>query len=171
MKKINLILIILFAGFSLIAQNNAVDKLFSQYLDNDDFTIVSISGKMLGMLDDSKNDKDVNEINDIISSLKSITILTTEKSPKTFYNEAKDKLYDNDFDELMKIKDKGSNVLFMVRDSNGKTVKELVMLVGEEDNTVLISFIGNIQLNKISKLGKSLNIEGADNLEKLDNNN
>ncbi len=163
MKKLHLIIIFLFAGIALTAQNNAIDKLFSGYLNNDDFTVVSISGKMLNMIADSDDD-----INDIISSLKSINILTTEKAPMDFYKKAKSELYNNKFEELMKVKDKDSNVLFMVRDSDGKKVKELVLLVGENDNTVLMSFTGDIRLDKISKLGKSLNIDGAENLEKLD---
>ncbi len=165
MKKLHLIIIFLFAGIALTAQNNAIDKLFSDYLNNDDFTVVSISGKMLNMIADSD---DEDEADDILSSLKSINILTTEKAPMDFYKKAKSKLYDNNFEELMKVRDKDSNVLFMVRESDGKKVKELVLLVGENDNTVLMSFTGDIRLDKISKLGKSLNIDGAENLEKLD---
>ncbi len=165
MKKLHLIIVFLFAGIALSAQNNAIDNLFSEYLDNDDFTVVSISGKMLNMMTGEGNDK---ETDDILSSLKSINILTTEVATKSFYNTAKKKLYDNDFEELMKVRDKDSNVLFMVKGSDGKKVNELVLLVGEKDNAVLISFTGDIMLDKISKLGKSLNIEGAENLEKLE---
>ncbi len=165
MKKIQFLILFLFTGMTLIAQNNVIDRYFTSYMDDDDFTVVSISGKMLDMI--SKDEGD-NENDDIISSLKSINILTTEKAPTDFYNLAKSKLYDNKYEELMKVKDKDSNVLFMVKGSDGKKVNELVLLIGEKDSTVLMSFTGDIMLDKISKLGKSLNIEGADNLEKLD---
>ncbi len=165
MKKIQFLIIFLFAGISLMAQNNAVDKYFSKYMDNDDFTVVSVSGKMLSMISEDDNDP---ETDNILSSLKGINILTTEKNASNFYGEAKSKLYDSGYEELMKVKDKDSNVLFMVRGSDGKKVKELILLVGESDDTVLMSFTGDISLNKISKLGKSLNIQGAENLEKLE---
>ncbi len=167
MKKIILFSIaLLFISANIFAQNNAIDNLFEKYTDNDDFTSVYISGKMFNTITKS-NSK--GKVDDVLSSLKGMNILTTEKNPKDFFKEAKKKLYSNDYEELMRVKDKGANVLFFVRESDGKIAKELVLLVGESDETVLISFGGNINLDKISDLGKTLNIKGANKLGELKN--
>ena len=44
------------------------------------------------------------------------------------------------------------------------------MLVGGEDEFSLISFVGDLDLEKIGRLGKSLNIDGSEHLEKLKKN-
>jgi len=140
MKK-NMFLLIIFVvlSTSIFSQNNAIDNLFENYADSDDFTSVFISSKMFGTIANTSND---NELNDLISSLKGLNILTTKVNPMTFYKEAKSKLYGNGYDEL-------------------------ILLVGKDDNAVLMSFTGNIELNKISKLGKTIHIDGAENLDKL----
>jgi len=167
MKKINLLILALFFfAININAQNNAIDNLFEKYTDSDDFTSVYISGKMFSSITKSKSDKDVDSV---LSSLKGMNILTTEKNPKDFFKEAKSKLYNNGYDELMRVKDKGSNVFFFVKDSDGKIAKELVLLVGKDDETVLISFGGNINLDKISELGNTINIKGANKLGELKN--
>lgn len=165
MKKISLIIVLLSAfSLSILAQNNAIDKLFESYSDNDDFTSVYISGKMFRSFTKSNNN---NDLDDVLSNLKGLHILTTEVNPLKFYKIAKDKLYNNGYDELMRVKEKGSNVLFFVRESDGESAKELILLVGESNNSVLMSFSGKINLDKISQLGSAVNFKGSENLDKL----
>ena len=64
------------------------------------------------------------------------------------------------------MRDKGENVRIMVKES-GDVIHELLLLVGGSDQFVMLSFTGKIDLNKISTLAKSLNVEGADHLELL----
>ena len=52
---------------------------------------------------------------------------------------------------------KQQSVKFLVKDSNGgSTLNELLLLVGGEDEDfVLLSFIGNIDLSQVGKLSKA----------------
>ena len=58
----------------------------------------------------------------------------------------------------------------MVKD-NGDIVEELLMIVGGNENFALLSFIGNIDLKKIGKLAKALDIDNMQYLENLDKKN
>lgn len=166
MKKLSLILIVIaFFSTNIISQNNAIDKLFSTYADSDDFTSVFINAKMFNSFTGSEN---ADEVDNVLSSIKGLHILTTSKNTMKFFDTAKSKLFDNSYEELMRVKDGNSKVLFFVKDSNGNVAKELILLVGEENESVLMSFTGNIDLDNISKLGKVMNIKGADKLDKLD---
>jgi hypothetical protein len=49
MKKIISISVALFMVVALDAQTNAVDEFFDKYSERDGFTIVTISGKLLGL--------------------------------------------------------------------------------------------------------------------------
>jgi hypothetical protein len=67
----------------------------------------------------------------------------------------------------MQVRDQEENVRFLVKE-NGPKVKELLLLVGGSDSFVLMSFVGDIDLKKISQLGKSMDIEGLEHLEELE---
>lgn len=169
MKKLflSILNVVIFAtGFSY-AQSNAIDKLFSEKTTNDDFNYVSISANMFSSI--SKSNENNEEIKEIIASLKGLKVLKTEKNPFEFYNTARSKCENNGYEELMSVKEKGSNVIFYTTGSKGNIVKELILLVANRQNAVLMSFTGNINLDKISKIGKAFNIEGTDKLDNLKN--
>ena len=167
MKKIFLLPlnIALFAITTSFAQSNAIDKLFAEKTVSDDFKYVSISDKMFGTI--SKSDNNDPEIKEILANLKGLKVLKTEVSALEFYTSARSKLEMNGYEELMSVREKGSNITFYITGSSGKTVKELLLLVGNKQEAVLMSFTGSINLDKISKIGKALNLEGADKLDKL----
>jgi hypothetical protein len=47
-------------------------------------------------------------------------------------------------------------------------VTELLLVLGGKDECALISIQGDIDMKNISKLAKSMNIEGMENLEKME---
>ena len=73
----------------------------------------------------------------------------------------------NEYELLLTARDEGENVRFMVKD-NGDIVEELLMIVGGEKNFALLSFMGNIDLKKVGKLAKVLEIDNLQYLNKLD---
>lgn len=169
MKSIkNLLVLFAFAmAFSMQAQTDAVSKHFSDYVEDEKFTVVYISPKMMDMIAnvDDTTDKDVMEA---LKDLSGLRILTTEQTPTKFYKEAITKLTSSDLESLMTIKSNdGENVNFFVR-SNGDKTEELVLLV-EGEEFVMLSMEGNINLKKVSKLAKALDIKGAEHLEELKN--
>jgi len=46
-------------------------------------------------------------------------------------------------------------------------IEELLLLVGGADEFVLVSFVGNINLNDLAKIAGQLDIDGVKHLEKL----
>lgn len=166
MLKIAVVLFFITTSFALQAQDapNAIDKYFSQYVDDKNFTVVYISPKMFQMLDKLKlegmEDADGKAVLDIAKDLRGLRILTTEENPKTYYKEAKSKINTKEYEVLMTVRDHdGDNVEFLVKDepgSNGNIISELLLLSGGEDEFVLISFVGKISLDKISRLANSM---------------
>lgn len=171
MKKIITIAIAAIFTTGLFSQNSAIDKFFSSYENSADFTVVYVSPKMFEMVakitNDSK-DKDVQNIKELVKDIKGLKILNTKKDPMKYYNEAAKKLPINEYEVLLTVKDKGDNVKFLTKGS-GDIVNELLLLVGGADDFVLMSFVGNLDLNKISKLATKLDLEGAEHLDKLKN--
>ncbi len=154
------------------AQVDAISQYFEQYMDDERFTVVYISSKMFQMVSkldiDELEDDDAQDIVNVIEDLRGLRILTTEENTMAFYKEAKQKINTKGYEVLMTVRDKGEeNVEFLVKE-NGDKIEELLLLVGGEDDFALISFVGNIDLDKISKLSKSLDVKGMEHLEKID---
>ncbi|MCB9310305.1 MAG: DUF4252 domain-containing protein [Lewinellaceae bacterium] len=145
---------------------DAIEKLFNDYQNNADFKVVYVAPKMFQMVAKMTSESDQNEFKEIVKDLKGLRILSTEKNPQQIYTEANKRLAIKEYEELITVKEKGSNVRFVTKETNGK-ISELLLLVGSASEFTMISFVGNIDLNKISKLASKLNIEGAEHLDKV----
>ena len=170
----NLFLILLTAvclqnqGYS---QADAISTYFSQYVEDERFTVVYISAKMfdlLGKLDkEDLNDQESDEVMKVVSDLRGLRLLSTDTLTQQFYQEAIKRINTKEYEMLMKVRDGNENVHFLIRESNN-TIHELLLLIGGDTNFTLISFVGNINLSEMSKLGDVLEINGSNHLEKLE---
>jgi hypothetical protein len=166
---ITLMLILPVFGF---AQSPA-DELFDKYSGEDGYTSVYITQHMFELFADIDNAEDEEQFSDLVKDLKCIKILSLEEdsiaTPKNvnFYNEIMEGFPKQKYEELMVVKKDGQDIKFLIW-KDGKMIKELLMIVGGDDENALISIQGNINLKTISKLSKSMNIEGMENLEKIE---
>lgn len=175
MKRILIFGIIFLIPVLIRAQNAPVDKLFDKYAGKDGFTTVYISKYMFDMFrSDEVGDKDAEELNRVLGKLNSIKILTVEDPDLigkglNFYDEIMKELPREKYNELMVVKDKKSDVVFLAREDQGVIVELLLIAGGSEgSDNVLISIQGQIDLETIGKLSKTLNIEGMESLEEID---
>jgi hypothetical protein len=155
------------------AQADAISNYFEQYLEDDRFTVVYITGKMFSMISQlDSDDEEFDEFVDVTNKLKGLRILVTddnEKDSYKFYKEAKAKINTKDeYELLMTVRTKsGSNVEFVVKEK-GKKIEELLLISGGKNSSfLLMSFIGDIDLDNISKLSKSIDVDGMEHLDEL----
>lgn len=154
---------------NLLQAQDGIVKFFNAYLEDERFTVVYITPKMFQMIAklDAK-DPDYQNVKNVLQDLKGLRILTTEdKNAGQFYREAISKFNSNEYELLMKVRDKSENVHFWTKENANGTVAELILLVGGNKEFTMISFVGNIDLQKIAKLSDKLNIEGAEHLKDL----
>ena len=155
MKKF-LFLLVFLIGSQLHAQTDAISQHFRQYLDDERFTVVYVSGKLFQMfrsMDIDLDDEEAEAILEVVQDMKGLRLLTTDVTPQKFYNEAKDRINTREYELLMTVRSKGNaeNVEFLIKDE-GELITELLLLVSAEDNFVLMSFEGLIDLSKIGAL-------------------
>lgn len=157
------------------AQSSPTDKLFDTFGSQDGFTTVHISKELFSLfaeISQESDDAEVAEINEVVNGLEHVRILMCEANDSTdrsvfdnFKNElSRVKL--NDFTELMTVKEDNEVVKFMIL-KDGKKIKELLLLINQPDEAGFISIKGNIDLKSIAKLSKSMDIDGLENLQKL----
>lgn len=167
MKKL-LSLFALALPLMLTAQNTPVDELFEKYSGKEGFTSVYITSYMFSMFADLETSDP--EFDELMKNLTGIKILATDDNysgSANFYAEIIDKLPMSEYKELMVIKEKDQDVKFLVNEKDGKII-ELLLIAGGKDDNAIISIQGNIDLKNISKLSKSMQIEGLKHLEEID---
>ena len=156
---------------SSMAQKDPVDRLFDKYSEQDGITTVYISSKMFSLF--AEIDPDDKELQDMMNGLKSIRILAVDDDSEfgsniNFYKEVMKDLPVDKYEELMVVKDGGQDLKFLIREENDKVVELLLVGGGDKgSDNVLISIRGIIDMKNIAKVGKALDLEGLENLEKI----
>ena len=168
MKKVLLLLNFLLITMVIQAQRNPVDELFDKYSEKPGFTVVTISGRMFSMFSDM--DTEEKEVDNVISKLKSIQILSVEDSLLNlninFYTELSKKLNLSVYEELMVVKEGGNITKFLIKQS-GKVISELLVVTGGPGGNSIISIRGEFNLKNISDISKSVGIEELKSLDKI----
>lgn len=164
---------LILSSTQLNAQHDRLLNFFDQYQGKDGFTTVYITPKMFELFSDlDVDDEDFEEVSEAVSMLKGIRILVMDSVGSLTYNPLK--MYDEvarvanniNYEDLMIVKDGDTDVKFMIRE-NAKVIEELLLLVGDKEQFVFISLMGNIDLKKLSSLSESIDVEGLDYLDQL----
>ena len=137
--------------------NDAIQTFFKKYADDDSFTSVQVAPKLFELIAKIDiNDPDYKEVKNMIKNMKYITILSKEtKDNKNLYAEALKTINRQEYEPLMTVKDKNDNVQFLVKEKNG-IVSELFMAAGSDNDFVLMSMVGDIDLADVSKLANKV---------------
>lgn len=180
-------LIVFVMATMLMPAISMAQDIFDKYSESTDVTYVSIKPKMFQMLakmginvDDPEAQAYMNMINSITSFKTLVTDNKTIAADLTKWVKSRT----SSLEELMEVKDEGSEVKFYVKEGkDADHVKELLIYVNGLDKamkgegvdingekrkieTVVVSLTGDINLNEISKLTEKMNIPGGQHLEK-----
>lgn len=162
-----LALVFALCAFSASAQDDAVARLFDHHLQDPRFTSAFISARMFEVMAEKTDvamDEDVRKMIRTMKGMRVVQLSGQDGAP--FLKPAADKLQGAKYEELMSLREKGEQVRFYTL-GGGARVKELVMVVAGPQRFLLLSMVGDIDLATVSRLSKSLNVQGADLLEKV----
>ncbi len=177
MKKSIFLLPLFFlaAQISAFAQGDAITRFFNQYAEEERFTVVYVAPKLFSMVSKIEtDDEDWNNVREIVKDLTGLRVLTCDSISDglVLYKSALSKVPVAEYAELLTVRDGDENVRIWTKDtSNGSIIEELLLLVGSNDQFTLLSITGKINLDKISQLSKTLDIDGAQHLDKLKTKN
>ncbi len=165
--KINKIIIVLalaIVPFVINAQSQ-----FDKFEDMEGVSSVIVSQKAFDLMKTIGAESD-DEYLELINNLKSLKVFATESASVAtkMASEVSNYLKTAKLEELMRANDDGNNVKIYIKEgSSANYVKELFMFVkSNDDQTVIVSLTGNIDLKQISKLTDKMNIPGGEHLNK-----
>jgi len=166
---------ILIVAMAVLPLSGFSQSIFDKFEDSDEVSSVIVNKNMFNLLVKMDVDVDDPEAQDFMNIAKSLSglkvFITEDKAVSADMQATVDKyLKSSSLEELMRVKDKETNVKFYVK--NGKDedhVSELLMFVTGIDNvdveindrkieTVLLTLTGDIDLTKIGSLTKKMNL-------------
>lgn len=178
MKKLKLT--ILFATFLVLSSftnaQSPFDKFYEKYSTQEGYTSVNISKELFQMfasMGNDKNDTSAREMKKVMDQLNGLKVLSCKpdsmKPGKAaiFFNEATAIFNVPAYKELMTVNDDGQNFRFLTKQDGKGKVTELVMMAKGKDEMVVLDMTGSIDMASISKISKSMNIHGMENLQKM----
>jgi hypothetical protein len=159
MKKVITLLLIALFPLLAMSQNSAIDKVFKKYGDREGFTVVTISKGLLKMVSNMDDDK---ESKDFLSRVHQIKVLASEdhNGDINLYDEVLSDLNKNNYEELMRSKSDGEEVLVLAK-KDGDILEELIILVGGKKDNALVYISGRMNMRDLEKLSSSVNVDGA----------
>ncbi len=185
--KMNKKLIVFIMAIMLVPLTGMAQKsIFEKYSDSPDVTYVNIKPKMFQMIAKvgvDTSDPEAKAFIDMVKSITSFKTIVTDNKAITADIAKWVSARSNSLEELMEVKDDGTEVKFYVKEGrdadhvkellifvNGidKHIKEKIEINGEQRKieTVIVSFTGDIDLNEISKLTQKMNIPAGQHLGK-----
>jgi len=156
-------------GIVASAQSSGIDRYFEQYKDDDRFSQINVSSKMFGLFVNFElDDPSEQELVEAISKLKGLKMLIGQDvaNVSDLFNQVA-KLPAADMDELMSIKDGSAEFKFYISESDG-TIKELLMVGKESAQLILLSLVGDMDLQQIAALSQKMNLEGFEHFQNID---
>ncbi len=144
-------------SLSVFAQESALNKFFDKYEDEDNFISINLSTNLLNKM---VSDKDAKEALDGIEKLKILAYSAKQgdDAGERYYQEVKKAIPNKQFEDLMVIKSDEGQVNFKIHEEGDK-VTELVLIAGSNEGFVLLSLLGDIDIDKLSELGESMDID------------
>jgi len=156
MKKVVLVLMAVAFPALMMAQNDAIDKLFKKYGGKEGVTTVNISPElfqvMKGMEIQDMGDQDIP-----LEKITGVRVLTIEDEGAfpgaNFYEEIKNDLDVSNMAEVMTVNDGGEMVRMWMRTDQSK-VQEFLLIVAGDDN-VLVHITGNFNMDDLEGMAES----------------
>jgi hypothetical protein len=151
----------------LFAQNN-IQAFIEKYKQKPHFTFAYLSKDLYENATKFEvEEKDWKKVQQVVKNMGSLTILAADdlKNAKKVYQEAVSIVTQTNMEELLNVRDGEEKVQIWVKDE-GNNIAQLVLLVGESDEFVLVSFSGQIELANIARLGEMLDADASEDLAK-----
>lgn len=163
MKKILIAIAILAIPFLASSQNKSIENFYNKYVDNESISDISLNGWILSMAS-KMSEEDGTEILQKITKLRIMLAEEKDIVSKTDVKKLMRDVRNNDFEDLMTIRDDGTRVNFMIREE-GKNITNVLVIIHGDGDFILLSLEGNLNFEDLKQL--DFDVEGGDIFKKL----
>lgn len=148
-------------------QNSAIQSFYGKYKDLENVTDIKLQGWVLKLASTFTDEEDAERILKKITHLRVLIMEDGNLVGAAEYQKLIKSVKKDRFEELMKIKEDGSNIDFLIREE-GETITDVLILVSGEDGFVLLSLEGALQFKDLHNL--EIDVEGGENFKRIPKN-
>lgn len=148
------------------AQKPFINEMIKDYEGKKNYTTIIITSKMFDLI--STLDIEDKEMFELLNNMDGIKVIVSETSFKNIdlLNKIAEKTIN--YKLLKEVIEDEQTINFYIK-QNKDFIGELIMIILKGNYINLMSFQGNIDLNKINKLTELLDIKEIENLKKIEN--
>lgn len=153
---------------ALPAQNSLLQGFIAQHKDDPAFTHAFLSKDLFEIATKSSlKNEDWNGLHHAIKNIGSLSILAADSISNAvpIYKEVRTLIPEDEYDEILTVRDGNENVRGWIR-SKDDMVTDLILLIGTNDEFVLVCFSGNLELGNITELAGLFETGKAQHLAK-----
>jgi hypothetical protein len=157
---------------SLTMGAQSINSFFNDLEDRDDIAIVSVNKEMFKMIASMDVEFKEEGLGELIKGINSLKIYIQEdKADYDLFKKVRAMAQSASMAELLSVKD-GSERVYMYTDKNegADYVKNLLLMVHDDDQNVFIRLDGKVNLKELSKLTDKMGIDGLEHLKKIEQN-
>jgi hypothetical protein len=153
--KITALALTVFTTGLVNAQQDAINRFFSNYEANENVTVINVSGSLFRMMSDAASSENKATEDDFIKAaqnIQSVHIIvdSEDQNAKTTLRNAAVKL-GSAYESMMSVRDKDVQIEMYISESAG-VVSEFVMALGSDKNFILMSVLGKFNLEELGKI-------------------
>ncbi len=176
MKKLIISLtIVAFLLPGLMRAQTAIDQLYDKYAGQTGFTSININPDMFQMLssmdmsDSSEKAQDAQNAMEQITGLKMLVYEPEEgQKNKEFMEDIRSLSKIKGYEEMMSVNDGDEVVKFLAKKGANGKIMEMLMIVLENDEAVVMSMTGDLDMKTFNEISNSLNLNEIEELDKID---
>ncbi len=146
---------------------NIIDKHFYEIQEKENATSIYVSSKMFDIAKHIKTDGELEEIRQFVSTIESFTLIVADdlEDPMQTYKEGVKKVR-RTHEELLRISDKTDKVTFYIDEDDG-IVTELVGLIVSDNEFIVMSLYGSMDLEKVGEMTEKISSNGIEQFDKI----
>ena len=148
-------------------QSPAIQSFYGKYKDLENVTDIKLQGWVLKLASTFADEEDAERLLKKITHLRVLVMENGNLVKTSEYQQLIRSVKKDRFEELMKIKEDGANIDFLIREE-GETITDVLILVSGEDGFVLLSLEGALQFKDLHNL--EIDIQGGENFKKIPKN-
>lgn len=162
----NLIIVVLFALLPGIAisQTKYIKSFYDKYKHHENVQDVKLQGWVLKLASSFSDESTATRILNNISYLRVLIMDNGNLVGKKDYQKLLQSVRQDQFEELIRVKEKDKNIEFFIRE-DAEAISDVLILVNSADNFVLLSLEGRLHFSDLNQL--NIEVDGAEHFKKL----
>ena len=147
---------LLLAPAFVFAQSKTTQKFHEEHKDAQ---VLFFYKSTLKMLYEVVEIEETAELKDLVKDIETMKFVRVDKNKtqidKTYFKKLVSEYHDDDFEDLMTMRQEDMNINVYIKESGGET-KGLVLLMENDENLAVLDIKGFVPLNKLAKLATTV---------------